>query len=94
MRFGFVAASLLLTCVVTGAESAPTTAVRQQVDRSPVDLAINPSGAWPAGRWIVTANETSGTVSLTSTASNTVVDEVVCGDHPADVIFSSDGALL
>ncbi|TWU20085.1 Di-heme cytochrome c peroxidase [Novipirellula galeiformis] len=92
LRFGIVAASLFLLSVVTWADSPKTAVVRAEVDRSPVDLAINPQGVWPAGRWIVTANETSGTVSLLSTQSNSVVDEVVCGDHPSDVIFSADGA--
>ena len=62
-----------------------------QLDRSPVDLAINPAGTWPAGKWIVTANQTSDSISLVSTESRVVVDEVVCGDHPTDIVFANSG---
>ncbi|WP_372719514.1 hypothetical protein [Novipirellula sp.] len=61
-----------------------------QLDRSPVDLAINPAATWPAGQWIVTVNQTSDSISLVSTESRAVVDEVVCGDHPTDVVFAND----
>lgn len=61
------------------------------LDRSPVDLAINPAGTWPAGQWIVTSNQTSDSISLVSTESRTVVDEVVCGDHPTDIVFANSG---
>ncbi|EMI22771.1 surface layer protein, with cytochrome c domain protein [Rhodopirellula maiorica SM1] len=71
--------------------SAENTAIDPQTDRSPVDVAINSSGTWPAGHWVVTVNQTSDSISLVSTKSRTVVDEVVCGDHPTDVVFANDG---
>ncbi len=58
-------------------------------DRSPVDVALSPDG-----RWLVTANETSDSVSLVSTTDSRVVDEITCGRHPADVLFSPDGQLI
>lgn len=47
------------------------------VHRSPVDLVINASGTW-----LVTANQTSNSVSLVRTNDLTVLDEQPCGDHP------------
>ncbi len=54
--------------------------------RSPVDLAVSPSN-----RWVVTANETSDSVSLIRVADGEVVDELSVGSHPADVVFTPDG---
>jgi YVTN family beta-propeller protein len=56
--------------------------IQQQIDRSPADLALSPDGAW-----IVTANQTSNSISLVSTQTHEVVDEVVCGEHPTDIEF-------
>ena len=53
--------------------------------RSPVDVALSPDGLW-----LVTVNETSNSLSLISTKDQCVVDEVSCGDHPADVAFCPD----
>ncbi len=53
-----------------------------KIDRSPVDLAFDESG-----KWLVTANQTSGTVTLVDVESRQVVDEVTCGGEPADVVF-------
>ncbi|MDG1897651.1 MAG: hypothetical protein P8J37_22355 [Fuerstiella sp.] len=55
-------------------------------DRSPVDLALSPDG-----RWLVTVNETSDSVSLIRTSDRVVVNEVLCGRHPADIQFCPDG---
>lgn len=57
-----------------------------EVDRSPVDLALSPDG-----RWLVTANETSDTVSLIRTSDGKLIAEAACGNHPADVEFCPDG---
>ncbi len=56
------------------------------IHRSPVDLALSQDG-----RWLVTANETSGSVSLVGTAQGKVVDEIRLGDHPADIVCCPDG---
>ncbi len=70
-------------------ESQPGGEIPAAIDRSPVDLAISPDG-----RWIVTANETSDSLSLIEVAGGRVVDEVACGSHPADVEFTPDGGRI
>lgn len=55
-------------------------------DRLPVDLAID-----PAGRWLMTANEASNSVSLIRVADGRVLDEFICGEHPADIALCPDG---
>ncbi|MDG2223428.1 MAG: hypothetical protein P8L85_18745 [Rubripirellula sp.] len=57
-----------------------------EVDRSPVDLALSPSE-----KWLVTANQAAGTVSLIDTESSQVVDEIYCGGHLADLQFTPSG---
>ncbi len=57
-------------------------AVPQHIDRSPVDLALSDDG-----RWIVTANQSSNSISLVDVQKRQVVSEVVCGEHPADIEF-------
>jgi YVTN family beta-propeller protein len=70
-----------LTAIVTLAlvQAAPA----DDVDRSPADLALSSDGAW-----IVTANETSGSVSLIDVEKGWVRDEMPCGDRPSAVVFS------
>ena len=46
------------------------------------------------GRWLVTVNETSDSVSLIRTSDRLVVDEVLCGRHPADIEFHPDGQTI
>ncbi len=60
--------------------------VASEVDRSPVDLSLSPDG-----RWLVTANETSSSVSLIRTSDQQVMAEAACGSHPVDVEFCPDG---
>ena len=57
----------------------------EEIDRSPVDLAISKSG-----KWIVTANQTSSTVTLIDVEALSVVDEQPCGQHPADIVINED----
>lgn len=57
--------------------------------RSPVDLALE-----PAGRWLVTANQTASSVSLIRVADGEVLDEIPCGTHPADVEITPDGSRI
>ena len=59
------------------------------VHRSPGDLVLADDGTW-----LATANETSNTVSLIEPKSGTVVDEVVCGQHPASIVRCLDGQHL
>ena len=83
------AALLFLTNLLTGREpdrNDITAAPPADVHRSPVDLALSSDG-----KWLVTANESSDSVSLIRTADQKLLDEISCGKHPADIEFSSDG---
>ena len=80
-----IAAAVLLGTGV--ASSADLTS--ESADRSPVDLALSPDG-----RWLVTANETSNSISLVRTEDARLVDEIPCGRHPADVEFCPDGKTI
>ena len=66
-------------------ENRPPAPFSELTDRSPVDLAVSPDETW-----LVTANETSDTVSLISATERRVVDEVNCGRRPADVEIGPD----
>ena len=46
---------------------------------------------WPAESRLVTANQSSGTVSLVDLEQRTVLDEVACGARPTAVSASADG---
>lgn len=59
---------------------------KQEPDRSPVDLALSPDGSW-----LVTANETSDSVSLVSVRDQKVLDEIAVGHHPAYISPCPDG---
>ncbi len=56
------------------------------VDRSPVDLALSPDGAW-----LLSANQTSNSISLVNLEQGRVVAEVGCGQHPVTIVLSPDG---
>lgn len=71
------------------AERRPAPVADRGVDRSPVDLALSPDG-----QWLVTANQTSDSVSLVRVDDRRLVDEIACGSHPADIAFSADGQLV
>ncbi len=60
--------------------------VPQELDRSPVDLAISSDGDW-----IVSANQTSNSVSLIDVNSGTVRDEIRVGEKPQSIAFCPDG---
>ena len=49
--------------------------------RTPVSVAVTPSGCW-----LATANQASGTVSLIDAAAGEVVDEIRIGDRPSAVV--------
>ncbi|HUY90011.1 MAG TPA: beta-propeller fold lactonase family protein [Pirellulales bacterium] len=61
----------------------------EQVDRSPVDLALTSNE-----RWLFAVNQTSNTVSLVDVGSGRVVDEVACGRHPSSLALSPDDRRL
>ena len=57
-----------------------------QAHRSPIALAISKDG-----KRLLTANQTSGSVSLVDTTSRKILHELKTGDRPAGVALSSDG---
>lgn len=57
-----------------------------EVDRSPVDLALV-----RGGELLVTANQTSGSASLVDARTGRVLDEIAVGERPVAVAVSHDG---
>ncbi len=55
-------------------------------DRSPVALALTPDE-----KWLVTANQTSGTISLVDVEAGVVVAEAACGKRPSGIAVTPDG---
>jgi DNA-binding beta-propeller fold protein YncE len=55
------------------------------VDRSPVDLVLTPDE-----KWLLTANQTAGSVSLVRLADAQVVAEVPCGQRPVAITLTPD----
>jgi DNA-binding beta-propeller fold protein YncE len=64
-------------------------ALQPQGDRSPVALALTADE-----QFLITANQTSGTLSLVHVPSGRVVDEIACGDRPSAVVLSPDGSTV
>ncbi len=58
-----------------------------ETDRSPVDVALSPDG-----KWLLSANQTSGTVSLVSLDEGRVVAEAPAGQRPSAVVLVPDGS--
>jgi DNA-binding beta-propeller fold protein YncE len=58
-------------------------------DRSPVDLVLTPDG-----KRLITANQTSNTISLVDLEAGIVLQELACGDRPAGLALSADGGTL
>jgi len=54
-------------------------------DRSPVDLVLTPDE-----QFLITANQTSHTISLVKLASGEVVSELPCGERPSAVMLTPD----
>ena len=81
------AAGLFLSVSVRGGDV--TGRLPAGMDRSPVDVALSPDG-----RWLVTANESSNSVSLIRIEDRCLLDERRCGRHPTDIVFSPDGQML
>ena len=66
--------------------SQNTSQIAPDLHRSPVDLVIDPSG-----KWLISANETSNSISLIRLDDGQIIDEVSVGNHPTDVVFTPDG---
>ena len=82
VRMVLTFAVVLVAANLRGAERA----VEKNVDRSPVDVAFGPDESW-----LVTANQTSDSVSLLRASDGAVLDEVKVGRRPAAVAISADG---
>lgn len=61
----------------------------ESADRSPVDLVLTEDE-----QWLVTANQTSGTLSLVAVESGQVVDEAAAGERPAAVALAAARRVL
>jgi len=68
---------------VLAATESPSLAAQ---DRSPVDLVLTPDE-----QWLLTANQTSNSVSLVRVSDGTVVAEAACGKHPSAIVLTPDG---
>ncbi len=79
--FGILASGMVMLAS-TATDVSDREPIAADRDRSPVDLALSGDG-----RWLVTANQTSHSLSLIDTQTKHVVDEVRCGDHPLDLEF-------
>ena len=80
---------IALTSFASLGMAEPAGRVNWAIDRSPVDLSISPNR-----QWLATANETSGSVSLVEVATGQVVDEIIVGEHPADIKFLPDSSRI
>ena len=67
--------------------AAPGAAADEPPHRSPIALALSADGSR-----LLTANQTSGTVSLVDTRSGRVLDEVATGEKPAGVAIAATAA--
>ncbi|MCS6976976.1 MAG: beta-propeller fold lactonase family protein [Gemmatales bacterium] len=66
-----------------------TPSTRESKDRSPVDVVLSADE-----RWLFTANQGTGTVSVVETATGKIVAEVPCGEKPSALALSPDDRLL
>src|SRR5262245_28527978 len=92
-RFAAVAVGLIVAGSWNQASSETTSdaaakpkLIADDVDRSPVDLVLTPDE-----KFLITANQTSASVSLVEVATGRVVQEVPCGEHPAAIAMLPDG---
>lgn len=78
---------LTIACGVAGTSLRGSVAKTEaEPHRSPVALAVSSDGSR-----VLTANQTSGTVSLVDPVSRRVIAEMETGDKPAGVAWSADG---
>ncbi len=65
--------------------AAPQAGSARLLDRSPVDLVLTPDE-----KWLLSANQTSDTISLLRVSDGAVVAEVDCGKHPSAIALMPD----
>jgi YVTN family beta-propeller protein len=79
------ASAAVFVCLATFVSTGSLGAAEADVHRSPVDVALVGQSR------LLTANQTSGSVSLVGIAGGRVLDEVACGSRPTAVAASTDG---
>ena len=77
---------LLLGLVLSNNIATHTVVRAAEVDRSPVDLVLTPDE-----QYLITANQTSASLSMVHIASGRVVAETPCGEHPTALALLPDG---
>ncbi len=80
---GLIASVLICLAAI---QSSCAAADRAEPHRSPVNVVLSQDGSW-----LVSANQTSDTVSLIDVRSGQVLDEAAAGRHPSDVALAPDG---
>jgi YVTN family beta-propeller protein len=88
MRSGWLLGIALVLVALPTAGGTRPAAARQGL-RHPVALALTPDG-----RWLFTANQRSGTVSLIDTAASKVIADTPVGRRLADLALTPDGRRL
>jgi YVTN family beta-propeller protein len=83
---GFVVLLLLACNARLPGKPAQKSSPRPAVDRSPVDLILTPDE-----KRLLTANQTSHSVSLLNVASGAVLAEAPCGERPSALALTSNG---
>jgi DNA-binding beta-propeller fold protein YncE len=83
--FGCAVLFHVLSIAVTALTHAAGPA-NPQADRSPVDLVLTADE-----KWLLTANQTSDSVSLVRVADGVVASEIDCGQRPAAIALLPDG---
>ncbi|MFT3882325.1 MAG: YncE family protein [Gemmatales bacterium] len=75
-------------CMTSGSNYSPALAADKQevLDRSPVDCVLTPNE-----RFLISTNQTSGTLSVVDLGKRQVVQEIKCGEYPTRLAITSDG---
>jgi YVTN family beta-propeller protein len=82
----FLLALLTVGALRSAAPAAPASARANTPDRSPVDLVLTADE-----KYLLTANQTAGTVSLVQTADGKVLAEEKCCERPSGLALTPDG---
>src|SRR3954447_14332723 len=85
-RLAPAAALVVLAGTIALLPPHAATALGDEPHRSPIALALGADG-----NRLLTANQSSGTVSLVDTTSGRVLDEVATGEKPSGVAIAADG---
>lgn len=91
MRTNLTAGLLIVAafCLTSGTYDSPALSAEEtkpNVDRSPVDCVLTPNE-----RYLISTNQTSGTLSVVDLGKKQVVQEIKCGEYPTRLAITSDG---